>query len=127
MSKHSIQITSIECGGASESDITNGDEVYLMCQADAGYPIRIPAGINAANNMKKGDTWTFDEEVLILNFEWEILVTIWDHDLDDDPNLATYLQSHDFEPRKSSEATTGSIQLTNHNGADYTIHYTYLD
>lgn len=118
MSKHSIQINSIYCGGTSES---GHDEVYLLCQADAGFPIHIPSGINTANSMAKGDTWTLDN--LILNFEYEVLVTLWDLDLNYDPNLATYLQSHDFQPGSGSS----SIQLTNRNGAKYTINYTYID
>jgi len=119
MSKnHSIQINSIYCGDTSEHSC---DEVYLVCQSDAGIPIRVPAGINPSQPMKKGQTWTLDD--LILNFEYEVLVTLWDHDGKDNPNWATYLQSHDFGPGSGS----GSIQLTNPNDANYTINYTYLD
>ncbi|WP_299683434.1 hypothetical protein [uncultured Dokdonia sp.] len=126
MSKHSIKINSIYCAHTSESNITGGDEVYLVCQADGGIPIRIPYGINEAHNMEKGDTWNLtnsDEDSLILNFDYEVLVTLWDHDLNDDPNLATYLQSHDFQPGSGS----GSIRLKNYNDADYTINYSYID
>lgn len=122
MSKHSIKITSIHCNATSESDVSAGDEVYLVCQADGGFPIRIPAGINASQNMKKGDTWTLNDQA-VLNFQYEVLVTLWDHDLNYDPNLATYLQSNDFVPGTGS----GSKRLTNLNGADYTVYYTYID
>lgn len=121
MSKHSIEIKSIQCNATSESNISSGDEVYLVCQADGGLPIRVPRGINVGHKMKKGDTWTLDD--LVLNFEYEVLVTLWDHDLNYDPNLATYLQSNDFPPGTGS----GAIRLTNLNGADYTISYAYID
>jgi len=120
MSKHSIQINSIYCEGTSES---GHDEVYLVCQADAGIPIRIPYGLNGAHSMSKDDNNPWNLDNLILNFEYEVLVTLWDHDLNYDPNLATYLQSNDFQPGSGS----GSVHLTNRNGADYTINYTYID
>lgn len=121
MSKHSMKVTSIHCNATSEPNISAGDEVYLVCQADGGLPIRIPAGANKSQNMKKGDTWTLND--LVLNFQYEVLVTLWDHDLNYDPNLATYLQSYDFEPGTGS----GSKHLTNLNGADYTIYFTHVD
>lgn len=120
MSKPSVKITSIRCHSTSETDITAGDEVYLVCQADGGLPIRVPAGVNSSQNMKHGDVWNLN---LILNFQYEVLVTLWDHDLNYDPNQATYLQSNDFVPGSGS----GSKRLTNLNGADYTIDYTYID
>lgn len=121
MSKHSIQVTSIICNSTSESGITDGDEVYLVCQADGGFPIRVPAKLNSSENMKAGDTWNIDG--LVLNFEYEVLVTLWDHDLNYDPNLATYLQSIDFEPGFGD----GYRTLTNYNGAEYVIYFRYID
>ncbi|MEP0263811.1 hypothetical protein [Dokdonia sp.] len=128
MSKHSIKIKSIYCTAPSELNITDGDEVYLVCQADGGIPIHIPGGLNEAHNMEAKDTWDLIDDKgnhLILNFEYEVLVTLWDHDLNNDPNLATYLQSHDFEPGSGSS----SIHLQNKrdNKADYTIYYEYID
>lgn len=118
MSKHSIKITTITCNGTSEAD---HDEVYLICQSDAGLPIRFPDTINTNNPMKKGGTpWQVN---LTLNFEYEVLVTLWDEDLSYDPNLATYLQSNDFRAGSGS----GTIRLKNRNGADYSISYTYID
>lgn len=120
MNNHSIQLNSIHCNATSESNLTDGDEVYLVCQGDGGAAIRIPSERNSSQNMKKGSTWDLNQ--LTFLFQYEELVTIWDHDLNNDPNLATYLQSHDFEPGTGS----GAIRLTNLNGADYTINYTYL-
>ncbi len=122
MNKHSIRLDRIYCTHPSESNISSGDEVYLVCQADGGLPIRIPAELNSSHSMKAGDTWDLNQ--LVLHFRFEQLVTLWDHDaVPYDPNLATYLQSHDFQPGTGG----GSLRLTNRNGADYSIFYTYLD
>lgn len=117
MSKHSIQVTSIYCTKPSESST---DELYLICQSDGGLPIRVPAGINTKVEMQAKDTWSPSN--LILYFEYEVLVTLWDHDVAFDPNTATYLQSIDFQPGNGE----GSRRLTNLNGADYTINFKYL-
>ena len=119
MSKSSIQITSIHCHDTSES---GHDEVYLVCQADAGFPIRYPAKFADAHSMASGDTWTLDPP-LTLHFKNEVLVTLWDQDISYDPNVATFLQCNDFRPGSGS----GSVTLTNPNDADYTVYYTYLD
>jgi|GEM_PF-2653626 len=115
---HSIQITSVSCQEASEFTT---DELFLVCQADGLLPWRIPAKINESHHMQKGNTWNLDN--LVLHFQFEVLVTLWDHDLNYDPNLLTYLQSTDFEPGTGS----GSRQLKNWNGAIYTVNYTYLN
>lgn len=115
---YSVQITSIYCEETSE---LNTDELFLVCQADGLLPWRIPSKINDSHHMEKGKTWVLDN--LILNFHFEVLVTLWDHDLNYDPNLLTYLQSTDFEPGSGS----GSRTLKNWNGAVYTVNYTYLD
>jgi hypothetical protein len=117
MSKHSIKITTILCNSTSES---GHDEVYVICQSDAGLPIRFPTGINEYTQMTSKTSWSLNET---LNFEYEVLVTLWDEDLSYDPNLATYLQSNDFRPGTGS----GTLRLTNRNGADYSISYTYID
>ena len=115
---HSVQITSIHCEEASESST---DELFLVCQADGLLPWRIPAEINESHHMQKGDTWHLEN--VILNFHFEVLVILWDHDLNYDPNLLTYLQSTDFVP----DSGTGSRTLKNWNGAVYTINYTYIN
>lgn len=119
MSKSKIQITKIHCKHNSEA---GKDEVYLVCQADAGIPIRYHLSPKDTVSMDDGDDWTITDPNLILPFEYEVLVTLWDQDLSFDPNLATYLQSHDFRPGSGS----GSISLSNPNDAEYTIYYTYL-
>lgn len=115
---HSVQITSIYCEETSEF---SSDELFLVCQADGLLPWRIPAKINESFPMDKKTSLPFDN--LILNFHYEVLVTLWDHDLNYDPNLLTYLQSTDFEPGTGS----GSRTLKNWDGAVYTIYYTYID
>ncbi|MCA9030101.1 MAG: hypothetical protein KDA66_04785 [Planctomycetaceae bacterium] len=119
-----IQINSIVCLATSES---GHDEVYLICQADAGIPIRVPAQLAESHAMSPStsdNTWTFDDPQLILNYEYEVLVTLWDEDLSYDPNLATYLQSNDFQ---YDGTNNGSIQLSNPNGAMYTINFTRIN
>lgn len=120
MSKHSIQITSIKCLSNSEA---GKDEVYLICQADGGVPIRYPAQLANSVSMDDNDVWTLDNPSLILNFEYEVLVTLWDCDVSYVPSLSTYLQSNDFRPGSGSS----SITLSNPNDAKYTIYYTYID
>ena len=122
MSKHSVRITSIYCNASSEPNLTDGDEVYLICQADGGIPIRIPAAINSSHNMKAKSSWSFDN--LILKYDYEVLVTLWDHDVMFDPNTATYLQSNEFISGTIGGAS--AKQLKNLDGADYMIYYTYL-
>jgi hypothetical protein len=120
MSNHSIQVTAIKCYNPSESNITDGDEVYLVCQADGGIPIRMPSGINESKNMKSGQQWNIKD--LVLDFDYEVLVTLMDHDLNADPNLATYLQSYDFTSADNSD----EIKLSNRNGAKYGIVFTKI-
>ena len=117
MSKHAIQVTSIYCNSPSESST---DELYLICQSDGGLPLRVPAGLNTTQEMEKGDTWTLSN--LVLYFEYEVLVTLWDHDMPYDPNTATYLQSIDFQPGNGD----GYRRLKNRNGADYTNNFNYI-
>ena len=98
----------------------------MICQADAGIPIRVPAQLADAQSMSPSDsdnTWKFDDPQLILNYDYEVLVTLWDEDVSYDPNLATYLQSNDFQVDGGND---GSVQLSNPNGADYTIYFTRL-
>jgi hypothetical protein len=119
MEKQSIQIISITCNHTSEA---GHDEVYLICQADAGIPIRYPIQLADSHPMTGGNVWNLDDPTLILNFEYEVLVTLWDCDENYIPALSTYLQSIDFE-RGSGE---GYVHLSNPNDANYTIHYKFL-
>lgn len=120
MSKHSVQITKITCQGTSE---VGHDEVYLVCQADAGIPLRYPAHLADSVSMSSSDnTWNLNSPDLILHFNYEVLVTLWDCDISYLPTFATFLQCHDFEPGSGS----GTISLSNPDGAKYTLYYTYL-
>ena len=113
--KSKVQITSIYCNSASE---LGNDEVYLICQADGGVPIRYPAQLADAHSMTKGDTWKLTDPDLVLNFENEVLVTLWDRDVSYDPTVSTYLVSNDYTPGGGA----GSVRIQNPNGADYTIY-----
>lgn len=126
MNKHSIKITSIRCLGTSESNITGGDELYLVCQADAGIPVHMPFGNQEGKQMKSGDTWELeDDEGILLNFEYELLVSLWDYDFNDTLNNSTFLQCYNFDLRTPSG--TFYKELENYNGAHYKIYFTKGD
>lgn len=112
--KHSVTVTKIVCNKPSES---SGDEVYLLYQADAGNQYRVPEELKSSHSMDDKDdedTWNVNLE---MQFDYEVLLQIWDND-DVNPD---YLQSYDFEPGSGSS----SVRLKNTNDADYTIYYTY--
>lgn len=110
-----VTINSIKCNSTSEA---GHDELYLICQADARFFFRYPTQLSDSIQMGAGTVWSPN---LPLTFTHEVLVTLWDCDVSYVASLSTYLQSHDFEPGSGS----GSITLTNPNGASYTINYTY--
>jgi hypothetical protein len=118
MKKHSITINQIVCIGTAE---VGDDDVFLRCQADAGITIRYPFSPNDIQKMNSHEKskWNLDLE---LNFDYEVLVTLWDQDAEIAPGLATYLQSQDFLPGTGRGNTS---TLTNLNGAKYVIYYTY--
>ena len=131
--KTKIQITSIYCNGVSE---IGGDNVYLICQADGGIPVVYPPGLaNLSKHpypMSAGDTWTLPDGTYatvecVLNFEHEVLVTLWDSDLDDDLTVSSFLGSYDYTPGNvPSSVRIQTPGLMGYN-ADYTIYATKLD
>ncbi|MCB9234866.1 MAG: hypothetical protein H6581_24645 [Bacteroidia bacterium] len=120
MSKHQIQINKIDCKGTSES---GHDEVYIIAQADGGLPIRYPSELGSYNSMKDGDSWTLSNPNLILDFDYEVLVTLWDQDVKYLPSVATFLVNMDFTPHA---AGAYKETLDNHNGAKYELKFTYI-
>ncbi|CAD0000394.1 hypothetical protein [Flavobacterium chungangense] len=125
MKKHSVTINKITCNSASE---IGHDEVYLKYQSDAGVTFRIPKNRDDSESMKSGNTWVpvlldpnGSQIPLTIYFDYEALVTLWDKD---ETNLYindTYLQSYDFRPGSGS----GQVRLSNLNGQNYSIEYTY--
>ena len=109
--RHSVTITKIVCNESSENE---GDELYLLYQADGGNQYRFPEKLKSSHEMEDDDTWNLS---LVLEFDYEVILELWDND-DVNPD---YLQSHDFQPGSGSS----SIQLRNTNDADYTVYYTY--
>jgi hypothetical protein len=131
--KTKIQITKIHCNGTSEP---LSDNLYLICQADGGIPIIYPPGLaNLSKHpyaISSGQTWTLpDGEVattdLVLNFEHEVLVTLWDSDLDDDLTVSSYLGSYDYTPNNIPASveikTPGDLGYN----ADYVLYATKLE
>lgn len=123
-----LKITSIKCNSPSENGVFKefNDEVYLLCQADGGVPIRYPMCLTDSHSMTTGNTWVIDN--LILNFEYEILITLWDVDVTLDPQVGTYLVSHEY-CYNGDNMKEGNHSVTpgkNPNGASYTINSTAL-
>lgn len=120
--KRKIQITSISCYNTSEH---GHDELYMLCQPDAGFYVRYPSGLGSKFNVESGKGYTL-KKPLYLEFETEVLVTLWDQDTPYVPSLATYLVSYDF---LASELTVGKnykVGIKNPNGAEYKIELTVL-
>ena len=114
--RHTVKITQIICNDPSENE---GDELYLLYQADGGNQYRYPEKLKRSHEMDDNDdedTWNVNLE---LNFDYEVILQLWDND-DANPD---YLQSHDFQPSSGS----GSIELKNTNDADYTVYYEYIN
>lgn len=111
-----IQITGIYCYNSSEH---GHDEVYVISQADAGFAHRYPSQLATYVSLKKGHVWHPQNPDLILEFENEVLVTLWDQDLSYDPALATYLISYDYT--KDNVAKSTSVGIKNPNGGEYKI------
>lgn len=112
--KRKIQITSISCYKTSES---GHDELYLLCQPDAGFVKRYPSKLASSVSIKKDERWNIKD--FYLEFENEVLVTLWDQDLPYDPALATYLVSYDYT--KENVDASKSVGIKNPNGAEYKI------
>jgi hypothetical protein len=130
-----LKIVSITCNSPSENVGSNdfNDEVFLICQSDAGHAQRYPPyseklehpyeDISLVNSMTTGDIWTLTDPELVLEFEYEVLVTLWDRDSTRVPKYDTYLQSNDYQAGTTFTTSLDqqSVTLTNPNGASYTI------
>jgi hypothetical protein len=116
--RNSIKITAIACNGTSED---GNDEVYIIYQPDAGLPVRYPAtscqrmNISADPDNDVVQRWDFD---LTLDFDYEVLVTLWDQDVMGMNNVSTFLINHDY----TAGAPPASVSMSNNNGANYTIY-----
>ena len=116
-----IQVINIDCLSTSEKE---HDEIYLLCQADGGVPIRYPRSLTDAHSIEKGAIWDIENEVdLILNFEFELLITIWDTDITLNPQVGTYLASHQYcyNGQKVETGSHTASPAKNPNGAQYQI------
>lgn len=130
--KNKIQITSIECKGTSEP---SSDEVYLICQADGGVPLFYPVGIaqlsahpQSMSPTAPDNVWTLPtgDTALVLNFDHEVLVSLWDSDVDDDLTVSSFLGSYDYTQDNFQSSVT--IQTPGKDGynAYYIVNATKL-
>ena len=121
--KYSVVLTHISCEGTSELGGAN-DEVAICYQADAGVPVRYPAtGYQRMNTAADSSndvlqTWYVNLE---LDFDYEVLVTLWDQDLGGDNNTSEFLANKVYTNPTDPAA---SYQMSNNNGAIYTFYAT---
>ncbi|MBA3879350.1 MAG: hypothetical protein C0500_06515 [Sphingobium sp.] len=116
-----MTVTSINCKNTSETP--HNDEVFIIYQADAGIPVRFPAtsyqrmntSADSANDVVS--TWTTN---LKLEFDHEVLVTLWDEDSKADLNKPTFLANVEYR----ADYFTSSWDMPNHNDAHYVINAT---
>ena len=125
---HSIMISTVACYGTSDP-FDGNDEVYIFYQADAGIPGRYPATryqpmntkADPNSNPRKNVVQTWDVG-LQLDFDYEVLVTLYDQDVVGDNSASEFLINADYT---SSGAST--YNMVNNNGANYTITTTTVD
>jgi len=93
-----IKIESIKCLSASENAGPKEfhDEIFLICQADGGVPIRYPHDLASSKPLTANETWILDDPELVLTFQYEVLITIWDVDVSYDPTVSTFLCCHQY-------------------------------
>ena len=115
--KRKIQILSILCYDTSEH---GHDELYLLCQPDAGFCVRFPSKLGSSCNVEKGKQYNL-KSPFYLEFDTEVLVTLWDQDTPFFPSLATYLISYDFNTSNLTRGKNYSAEVKNPNGAHYKI------
>jgi hypothetical protein len=124
----SIMISSIACYGTSDFAGDN-DEVYILYQADAGLPVRYPAVYYQRMNTtadpnsdpKKTVLQTWDVG-LQLDFDYEVLVTLWDQDVKGVNSASEFLINVDY-----ASGAASTTNMVNNNGANYTITATAVD
>lgn len=115
MTLPTITLTSIVCNHPSED--VDGDEVYVIYQADAGVPYRIPGRRDGIHQMQAHQSWTINQA---MTFSRDLLITLYDQDFKYMPSWADYLCSWDYTP----DALPPSVTLSNADGANYTINIT---
>ena len=109
MSRTIVELGSIKCNQTSEP---GHDEVFLISQSDGGVPIFIPPGLwklsNKAHSMANGDTWTpvdRDGQSYKFSFEYSLVISLWDADVNDDPTVSSFLGDVHFAPSSFDPGT----------------------
>lgn len=129
---HRIRIVAIVCWTASDA-YGSHDEVFMLCQSDGGAPIRVPpppfttVSLKSyeADNDPDGSYWNFDGTdwpELILEFENEVNITLWDQDHKLDPNSADYLGNAEL----TNGDTPSPIYCGNGDSSIYKIFFNHM-
>jgi hypothetical protein len=121
--RHSVLVSKITCQSTSE---LGNDEVVIIYQADGGVPMRWADGqkyqrMNPDPDPGNDEVSTWNTN-LSLDFDHDVLVTLWDHD-DPIPSNSEYLISVDYRPGN----VPASFNMANNNGANYTIYASQID
>jgi len=108
----SVTLQSIVCNSVSEG---NQDEIYVICQSDAGLPRRFPDNQPFAHkDMSSGQTWDINETI---EYSRDLLITVYDADPPEPPEFSDYLISCDYTLINIPPHFT----MSNADGANYTI------
>lgn len=91
MAKTSITITTITC-----NKTTGTDDVYVIWQPDCGFPVRVPQGWE--NNVSMNANLPAWDINLTMEFDDDVLVTLYDADINLDPFSSDFIGCYDFTP-----------------------------
>jgi len=117
--KHRVTLTSINCKNTSETP--HDDEVYIIYQADAGIPVRFPESNSIISMNVSGSGSTTDwYPNLQLDFDHEVLVTLWDRE----SNLGIISPSFLANSEYRADYFKSPVDMKNHNDAHYVINAT---
>jgi hypothetical protein len=115
--RYRIVLDRVECNGTSESGSYN-DEVYITFQADAGHQFRYPLvetiNMNTQNSDNAVHVWNAN---LVLDFDHEVLVTLWDNDPGREIRSDFLINCEYRGPNPPPSYT-----MINYNGANYTLY-----
>jgi hypothetical protein len=112
MAKTSITITKIVC-----NNVKGTDDIYVVYQPDCGFPIRVPHGWENNTSMSTNTTWPIN---VTMEFDNDVLVTLYDADVNLDPFSSDFRVCFDYTPTN----IPSSIMLSNLEGVQYTLYAT---
>ena len=113
MARTSITLTKIVCNATHRGT----DDVYVVYQPDCGFPVRVPHGWENNISMDAGTSWNIN---VTMEFENDVLVTLYDADINLDPFSSDFIVCYDYTPANLPSSTT----VSNLEGAKYTLYAT---